>query len=175
MRNLSTVMTDVQKKKKNKKGFSLVELIVVLVIMAILVAALVPSLMGYIRQARQSTLKDEAASCVQAAQTIASSAYASSDLVYTSETSDSYDVDFDPSSGTSYKDAFLANGTAKECKDVSNYLDAILNLAEIEVPSDSSSSSVITSVQLTAGVVTKLVYVGTTGTVTYDRGTYEVS
>lgn len=62
--------------KKNKKGFSLVELIVVLVIMAILIAALVPSLIGYIKQARQSNSTNEAASCVQAAQTIASSAYA---------------------------------------------------------------------------------------------------
>ncbi|MFR4393849.1 MAG: type IV pilin protein [Ruminococcus callidus] len=40
--------TAMKKKKKNRKGFSLVELIVVLVIMAILSAALIPSLIGYI-------------------------------------------------------------------------------------------------------------------------------
>ncbi|WP_443719705.1 type II secretion system protein [Ruminococcus callidus] len=73
MNVFNTVM---KKKKKNRKGFSLVELIVVLVIMAILAAALVPTLVGYIKQTRQSNAKNEAASCVSAAQTIASSAFA---------------------------------------------------------------------------------------------------
>lgn len=39
--------------KSNKKGFTLVELIVVLVILAILAAILVPALMGYIEKARE--------------------------------------------------------------------------------------------------------------------------
>lgn len=64
------------RKNKNKKGFSLVELIVVLVIMAILAAALIPTLIGYINQTRQSNAKNEAAACVSAGQTIVSSAYA---------------------------------------------------------------------------------------------------
>lgn len=37
-------------KVKNKKGFTLVELIVVLVILAILAALLIPALTGYIGQ-----------------------------------------------------------------------------------------------------------------------------
>ena len=41
------------KKLKNKKGFTLVELIVVLVILAILAALLVPALTGYIDKANQ--------------------------------------------------------------------------------------------------------------------------
>lgn len=86
MKTPMNIYNTAMKKKKNRKGFSLVELIVVLVIMAILVAALVPSLVGYIRQARQSNSKDECASAVQAAQTIASSAYASSDKKYVKET-----------------------------------------------------------------------------------------
>lgn len=40
-------------KKNNKKGFTLVELIVVLVILAILIALLVPALTGYIDKANQ--------------------------------------------------------------------------------------------------------------------------
>jgi type IV pilus assembly protein PilA len=39
--------------RKSKKGFTLVELIVVLVILAILAAILVPTLIGYIDKARQ--------------------------------------------------------------------------------------------------------------------------
>lgn len=40
--------------KKNKKGFTLVELIVVLVIIAILAAVLVPTMSGYIGRARKT-------------------------------------------------------------------------------------------------------------------------
>ena len=36
----------------NKKGFTLVEIIVVLVILAILVAIAVPSVLGYVEQAK---------------------------------------------------------------------------------------------------------------------------
>lgn len=79
--------TAMKKKKKNRKGFSLVELIVVLVIMAILAAALVPTLIGYIKQTKQSNAKNEAASCVSAAQTMASSAYASGDGKYYDQSS----------------------------------------------------------------------------------------
>ncbi|MEG0330566.1 MAG: prepilin-type N-terminal cleavage/methylation domain-containing protein, partial [Longicatena sp.] len=39
--------------KKNKKGFTLVEIIVVLVIMGILLAIAVPSVMGYVNKANE--------------------------------------------------------------------------------------------------------------------------
>ena len=47
------------RKMKNKKGFTLVELIVVLVILAILAALLVPALTGYIDKAREQSLISE--------------------------------------------------------------------------------------------------------------------
>lgn len=40
--------------KGNKKGFTLVEIIVVLVILAILAAIAVPSVLGYVEQAKES-------------------------------------------------------------------------------------------------------------------------
>lgn len=79
---MTTSINKIMKNRKNKKGFSLIELIIVLVIMAILAAALVPTLVGYIRQTRESNAKNEAAACVSAAQTIASSAFADPDGIY---------------------------------------------------------------------------------------------
>lgn len=61
---------------KEKKGFTLVELIVVLVILAILAALLVPALTGYIDRANNEKVIAETRQAVMAAQTIASEEYA---------------------------------------------------------------------------------------------------
>ncbi len=61
--------------KKNNKGFTLVELIVVLVILAILAAILVPTLLGYIERARSE--KD-----YSTAQTVRVAAQAAIDQAY---------------------------------------------------------------------------------------------
>ena len=60
---------------KEKKGFTLVELIVVLVILAILAALLVPALTGYIDKARKESIVAETRSVVMAAQTVVSEKY----------------------------------------------------------------------------------------------------
>ena len=54
---------------KEKKGFTLVELIVVLVILAILAALLVPALTGYIDKARKESIVAETRQVVMAGQT----------------------------------------------------------------------------------------------------------
>lgn len=46
-------------KKNSKRGFTLVELIVVLVILAILAALLIPALTGYIDKARKNQVVAE--------------------------------------------------------------------------------------------------------------------
>lgn len=60
---------------KNKKGFTLVELIVVLVILAILAALLIPALTGYIDKANKEKVTAECRMVVMAAQTEASEEY----------------------------------------------------------------------------------------------------
>ena len=63
------------KKLKDKKGFTLVELIVVLVILAILAALLVPTLTGYIDKANQEKVVSECRMVVMAVQTELSESY----------------------------------------------------------------------------------------------------
>lgn len=63
-------------KKDRKKGFTLVELIVVLVILAILAALLVPALTGYIDKAQEKQVTAETRQIVMAAQTLVDEEYA---------------------------------------------------------------------------------------------------
>ena len=63
-------------KKNNKKGFTLVELIVVLVILAILAALLIPALTGYIDKAKEKQVIAETRQAVMAAQTLLDEKYA---------------------------------------------------------------------------------------------------
>lgn len=64
------------KKLFNKKGMTLVEVIVVLVILAILAAVLVPTMIGWIDKANKKTISAEARAVYLAAQTLASEKYA---------------------------------------------------------------------------------------------------
>ena len=60
------------KRKNNKKGFTLVEVIVVLVILAILAAIMIPAMTGWIDKAKQKQVIVEARTLYLAAQTLAS-------------------------------------------------------------------------------------------------------
>lgn len=69
------VMKKLKDSRKNKKGFTLVELIVVLVILAILMAILIPALTGYIRKAQDKQVVAEGRTALMAAQTALSEEY----------------------------------------------------------------------------------------------------
>lgn len=152
--------TAMKKKKKNRKGFSLVELIVVLVIMAILAAALVPTLIGYIKQTKQSNSKNEAAMAVSAAQTIASSAYASGDGAYIAKELSNQKIQvYEVVSGSVAVDASATDGD--------DYTTAVESLSEVN-----DAGGNVTSITVTDGVVTALTYKAKNGDiVAYSKTT----
>lgn len=153
MKTPMNIYNTAMKKKKNRKGFSLVELIVVLVIMAILAAALVPTLIGYIKQTRQSNAKNEAAACVSAAQTMASSAYASGDGKYYDQSSDTAGTAIQILTASNLDDAVTYTDT-----DATVQVTTIEKLAEVD-----KADGDVTSVTFEKGVVTQLKYVDKSG------------
>jgi len=68
-------LRDKKLKENKKKGFTLVELIVVLVILAILAALLIPALTGYINKAKEKSITAETRQAVMAAQTLVDEKY----------------------------------------------------------------------------------------------------
>ncbi|MEG0873922.1 MAG: prepilin-type N-terminal cleavage/methylation domain-containing protein [Clostridiales bacterium] len=75
---------------KNKKGFTLVEVIVVLVILAILAAILVPKLIGWIDQAKEKTATGEAHLVLSALQADASERYGQGGAIATTADAEVY-------------------------------------------------------------------------------------
>ena len=69
-------MKKIKDRFSNKKGFTLVELIVVIVIILILAAALVPNVMRYIDEARKASFKSDASSYLVEVQGAAAECFA---------------------------------------------------------------------------------------------------
>lgn len=131
-------------KDNKKKGFTLVELIVVLVILAILAALLIPALTGYIDKAKRKSIVAETRQVVMAAQTLVDEAYGKLDL-------------------TATDDAIVISADAVAGKTVVKISD-IATLAEVKAEN-------ITSATVTAGKVMELVYTNDGKTCTYTAGT----
>lgn len=120
-------------KKNSKRGFTLVELIVVLVILAILAALLIPALTGYIDKARKSQVVAETRMLTQAVQTEMSTLYAS----------DEYATQSNASTQTFTAAAKDGNPVMPHEQKLSSLVDrynAIVKLSEVPSLSDGTGS-----------------------------------
>ena len=75
------LMQKLRNARKDKKGFTLTEMIVVLVIIVILIALLVPTLVGYIDKAKEKSVMAEGKMVLTAAQTVVSEKYGESAIL----------------------------------------------------------------------------------------------
>jgi len=78
-------MKFINRMRKDKKGFTLIEIIVVLVILAILAAFTIPSMLGFVNDARNKAALAEAREVYVAAQAVATESLAA-DATITGET-----------------------------------------------------------------------------------------
>ncbi len=99
-------------KKSNKKGFTLVEIIVVLVILAILAAIAVPSVLGYVNEAKEERYIQEAHSIYVVIQTEEAKAEA---LTNAGETTK---VDYGEGKVATADKAYEGNGICKKAFDM---------------------------------------------------------
>lgn len=128
---------------KKKKGFTLVEVIIVLVILAILAAILIPSLIGYIDKANEKASITECRNFVVAAQTIGSETYGEKGTISVEN------------------NQIIANGEK---------VDLIAEAFELsEVSPDTNNVQVKISAK---GKITNVVFCDGAYTVTYDGKTY---
>lgn len=139
------------KKLKEKKGFTLVELIVVLVILAILAALLIPALTKYIDKAKEKSITAETRQAVMATQTLVDEEYARLDL------------------GTTTAITIEASKTAGTSTDKKVTTQEIADLAEV------AEDNIIEGTVDTNGKVTKLVYSTGGKTCTYENKEYTVT
>ena len=107
----------IQKLKKNKKGFTLVELLVVLVIIAILAAAIIPSMMGFIDKAKQQSAAAECRSVLLAGEVQLNELYGTGATINTTAYDSTTDVvkaiqTLADVPGTINSITFVATGTA---------------------------------------------------------------
>ena len=157
-------LRDKKLKENKKKGFTLVELIVVLVILAILAALLIPTLTGYINKAKEKSIIAETRQVVMAAQTIADEQYGTLTLT------GSKTVTFSLNKADKAKSSATTNADGSSVINLSR--DEIAELAEV-------TSANIDAIEGSKGKITKVVYKSDGMTCTYDassgKGTYSVA
>ena len=150
-------------KIKKKRGFTLVELIVVLVILALLAALLVPALTGYIDKARKRQVIAETRMITMAVQTKMSEYYASSEW-------NRYGVD-DGLSAVDFDKYYVAYKSGSNANKVNRFSE-ITSLAEVTTLGNGGSFGAYVAED---GRVTVVVYKdgkGNVGIYFYDTQEY---
>lgn len=153
---------------KNKKGFTLVELIVVLVILAILAALLVPALTGYIDKAKEQSITAECRMTVMAAQTKIDELYGTAAVgstinkAVTLSTTDNTPSSFAKDTGT----FTLAVSEIAALSEIKYDQTDVPKIESIEISTTSTDAS------KPIGKIVKLVYSNNNKTCTYENGVY---
>ena len=130
------------KKLKDKKGFTLVELIVVLVILAILAALLVPALTGYIDKAKEKSIEAKTRNIVMATQTLIDEKYGTVNLGTTLVAN----VDIGTATSVANGKFTIAAGDIKNLAEV-NVTDA--NVTGVTINNDSAKGALAKIMTLT--------------------------
>ncbi|MDL2258000.1 prepilin-type N-terminal cleavage/methylation domain-containing protein [Eubacteriales bacterium OttesenSCG-928-K08] len=148
-------MNNMLKKLKNKKGFTLVEVIVVIVIIAILTAVLLPSLTGYIKEANDTAAMAEARTAYAGLQTVASLHFANPTKDYLSASDGAVTLKAD---GYTKLNALVSNGN------------------DFYASTWASGKGTIESIELENSKVVEFVYASSSGLiVTLKDGAFEVT
>lgn len=148
-------------KENRKKGFTLVELIVVLVILAILAALLIPALTGYIRKTKEKSITAETRQVVMAAQTLADEAYGTLTL-------------------TGSKTVTITVGNDDKTSSSTTDTSSTIKLSKKEIKELAEVTGTIETVEGSNGKITKVEYTNDGKTCTYEltltngKGTYKV-
>ncbi|WP_414151092.1 type II secretion system protein [Acetobacterium carbinolicum] len=145
--------------KKNRKGFTLVEIIVVLVILAILAAFTIPTMLGFVEEARGKALIAEARSVYLASQATATEYEGTGQTIATGALNSA-------SVGATTPAPTGASLTMK------NYLDDDLDISDaaaVADVADGDSFWVVTLDSANAGKIDKVVYTKNGYEITIDK------
>jgi type IV pilus assembly protein PilA len=151
-------------KARDKKGFTLIEVIVVLVILAILAAIAIPALTGYIDKANQRAAASQAAVVRTALQSIATEDYAGGGSGATADLNGASTVNV----------AFPGYDPVSSEGDAATFVDEISALTGIDLTAGDpdAADTVLTDITYTDRVLTKFIVTINGHTVTYDNGEY---
>lgn len=165
----------INKLKKNQKGFTLVELIVVLVILAILAAFTIPAMLGFVNDARAKALVSQTREIYMAYQAAITDVTNGKGVGTTEVTFSADKTNINPNvtaDGTNNK--IQKSAMSKLDKDVTNYSDdnpVALDKLKYKVKAKDAS---VTEVQLTNGDYTITLKPGTgdtpSGEATTEKG-----